>query len=85
MKPTLELLNRAKQKAKHYFKPNRNNNWQSIRLTADETSYELFYLMGATYIGTYTSDPLGKFFKNKLVYSMENKDGKEIATMQRLS
>ena len=58
---------------------------QSIRLTADETSYELFYQVGITYIGTYECDKLGKFFKNRDVYELlNNKTGELSATMQRL-
>jgi hypothetical protein len=84
MKPTQELLHKAKAKAKATFKPNRSNNWQSIRLTADDTSYTLFYLMGATYIGSFTNEPLGKFFKNREVYTLQNKDNKAYANLQRL-
>lgn len=84
MKPTRELLHKAKAKAKATFKPNRNNTWQSIRLTADEQSYTLFYLAGLYYIGTWKTEPLPQFFKNKSVYTMQDKDGKETAKLQRL-
>ena len=85
MKPSKELLKLAKAKAKEYFKPNKNNTMQSIRLTADETSYELFYQVGISYIGTYECDKLGKFFKNKSVYELvNNKTGEITATMQIL-
>ena len=85
MKPSKELLRLAREKAKAVFSPNKNNTMQSIRLTADETSYELFYQVGISYIGTYECDKLGKFFKNKDVYELvNNKTGEITATMQRL-
>lgn len=85
MKPTKKLLRLAREKANAVFSPNRNNTMQSIRLTADETSYDLFYQMGISYIGTYETNKLGKFFKNKDVYELKNDiNGKLTATMQRL-
>ena len=85
MKPSKELLRLAREKAKAVFSPNKNNTMQSIRLTADETSYELFYQVGISYIGSYECEKLGKFFKNKDVYELRNNiDGKLTATMQRL-
>ena len=38
---------------------------QSIRLTADETSYELFYL-GISYIGTYECENLESFLRTEI-------------------
>ncbi len=84
MKPSKELLHKAKAKAKATFKPNRNNTIQSIRLTSDEKSYTLFYLAGLYYIGTYTNEELPNFFKNKSVYEMQDIDGKVTAKMQKL-
>ena len=85
MKPSKELLRLAKEKAKATFSPNQNNTMQSVRLTADETSYTLFYQVGISYIGTYECDKLGKFFKNKEVFELiDNNTGKITATMQRL-
>ncbi len=85
MKPSKELLELARKKAKSVFSPNKNNTMQSIRLTADETSYELFYQVGISYIGTYECDKLGKFFKNKDVYELRSDiTGELTATMQRL-
>jgi hypothetical protein len=85
MKPSKELLELARAKAKATFRPNKNNTMQSIRLTADETSYELFYQVGISYIGTYECDKLGKFFKNKDIFELvDNNTGKISATMQRL-
>ena len=84
MKPSKELLHKAKAKAKATFKPNRNNTFQSIRLTADEKSYTLFYLAGIYYIGTFTNESLPPFFKNKTEYSMQDDKGNVTANMQRL-
>ena len=86
MKPSKELLELAKAKAKATFKPNASNNIQSIRLTADEKSYTLFYLMGAYFIGSFTNEALPNFFKNKDTYDMfDNKKSNKIeAKMQRL-
>jgi hypothetical protein len=85
MKPSKELLRLAKEKAKATFKPNRSNAMRSIRLTADETSYTLFYQVGITYIGTYETGKLKKFFKNRAVYELRNDaTGELTATMQRL-
>jgi len=85
MKPSKELLRLAKEKAKSVFSPNKNNTMTSIRLTSDETSYELFYQVGISYIGSYEHNKLGKFFKNKDVYELvDNKTGELTATMQRL-
>ena len=81
MKPTIELLNFAKQKAK-MLKPH-----QLIRLKGAEynNSYYLWNFLGATYIGSYKKEPCGKFFKNKPLYDLtDNETGKIIATMQRL-
>ena len=85
MKPSKELLKLAKAKAKEVFSPNKNNTMQSIRLTADEKSYTIFYQVGVSYIGTYEGDKLAKFFKNKDVYELRNnKTGELTATMQKL-
>ena len=84
MKPSKELLHKAKAKAKATFMPNKSNNIQSIRLSADEKSYTLFYLMGAYFIGTYTNEALPSFFKNKSVYQMQDEDGNVNAEMQIL-
>ena len=85
MKPSKELLRLARAKAKEVFSPNKNNTMQSIRLTADETRYELFYQVGISYIGTYECDKLGKFFKNRDIYELVNNNtGQITATMQRL-
>ena len=84
MKPTKRLLDRARAKAQ-MFKPNKNNTMQSIRLTADDTSYTIFYQMGLTFIGSYTIESLPNFFKNRDVYELTNNLTKEVnATMQRL-
>lgn len=81
MKPTIELLNFAKQKAK-MLKPH-----EMIRLKGAEynNSYYLWNFLGATYIGSLTKEPCGKFFKNKPVYELtDNKTLKVTAKMQRL-
>ena len=85
MIPSKELLQLAKAKAKATFKPNKRNTMQSIRLTSDETSYTLFYQMGATFIGSYSVESLPNFFKNRDTYELtDNKTLKVSATMQRL-
>jgi len=85
MTPTKELLALARDKAKKTFKPNKNNTMQSIRLTADDTSYYLFYIVGISYIGSYENNKLEKFFKNKNVCELRNDiTGKVTATMQKL-
>ena len=85
MKATKELFRLAKAKAKTSFKPNENNTMQSIRLTADETSYTIFYQMGATYIGSYANEALPNFFKTRDTYDLTNDLTLKInATMQRL-
>ena len=83
MKPTKELFKLAKSKAKTSFQP--NNTMQSIRLTADEKSYWLFYQMGATFIGTYENESLPNFFKTRDTYELTNNITMKVsATMQRL-
>ena len=85
MKPSKELLQLARAKAKATFKPNANNTMQSIRLTSEEKSYTLFYQMGATFIGTYENETLSNFFKKRETYELtDNKTLKVIATMQKL-
>jgi len=85
MTPTKELFKLAKAKAKTSFKPNKNNTMQSIRLTADETSYTIFYQMGATWIGSYTCEKLPNFFKTRDTYELTDNLTKKVnATMQRL-
>tara|TARA_R110002096_G_scaffold64342_2_gene156900 strand:- start:563 stop:820 length:258 start_codon:yes stop_codon:yes gene_type:complete len=85
MKPTKELFKLAKSKAKTSFQPNENNTMQSIRLTADEKSYWLFYQMGATFIGTYENESLPNFFKTRDTYELTNNITMKVsATMQRL-
>ena len=85
MKPSKELFRLARAKAKATFKPNANNTMQSIRLTADETSYTLFYQMGATFIGSYETESLPNFFNTRDTYELtHNKTLKLEATMQRL-
>ena len=85
MKPTKELLKLAKEKAKTTFKPNENNRIQSIRLTSDDSSYTLFYLIGLYYIGSYENESLTNFFKTRETYTLtNNKTMKVSATMQRL-
>jgi len=85
MKPTRELLKFAKAKAETSFRPNKNNTMQSIRLTADDKSFTLFYQVGLTYIGSFKNEKLGKFFKNRIQYELkDNETGKITATMQRL-
>ena len=84
LKPSKELLKLEKEKVK-LFKPNKSNSMQSIRLTSDDQSYTLFYQMGMTYIGSWTKDNLGNFFKNKDVYELrDNLTMKVNAKMQRL-
>jgi len=86
MKPSKELLHQAIAKAKNTFKPNASNRMQSIRLTADDTSYTLFYQVGITYIGSYENEKLRKFFKTRSVYNLiDNDTGKITASMQELS
>ena len=86
MKPSKELLHQAIAKAKRTFKPNASNRMQSIRLTADDTSYTLFYQVGITYIGSYENEKLRKFFKTRSVYNLTDNDtGKVTASMQELS
>ena len=59
---------------------------QSIRLTADNTSYTLFYQVGITYIGSYENEKLRNFFKTRAVYNLRDNDtGKITASMQQLS
>ena len=85
MKPSKELLKLAKEKAQRYFNTNNPNSRKSIRLTADDKSYYLFYIGGFTYIGTYNNEPMPKFFKNRSAYDLINHDkNKVIATMQKL-
>tara|TARA_R110000764_G_scaffold58548_1_gene127203 strand:+ start:1222 stop:1479 length:258 start_codon:yes stop_codon:yes gene_type:complete len=85
MKPSKELLQVAKAKANATFKPNARNTMQSIRLTADDKSYTLFYQMGATFIGSYENESLPNFFKTRDTYQLtDNKTLKVSATMQRL-
>lgn len=79
MKPSKELLEQAKAKCKKYFKPNASNKMQSIRLTADEKSYTLFYIVGMSYIGSYSDESLPNFFKKRSVYELG-----EYAKMQRI-
>ncbi len=43
MKASKELLNLAKKKAVETFKNNKSNRMVSIRLTAEEQSYTIFY------------------------------------------
>jgi len=85
MKPSQKLFELARKKAKETFKPNQSNNIQSIRLTADEKSYTLFYLMGAYFIGSFTNDPLPDFFSKRYTYEMYDKNSSKVeAKMQRL-
>jgi len=84
MKPTKQLLKQARAKARATFKPNATNSMMSIRLTADEKSYTLFYLVGLTYIGSYNDEPMPNFFKNKDTYTSYNENHKEVATMQKI-
>lgn len=82
MKPTKELLELAREKAK-MLKPH-----QTIRLCGAEydNSFYLFNFLGATYIGHYMNEPLGKFFKSRPVYNLtDNNTGKVTARMQRLA
>ena len=84
LKPSLELLKLAREKAKQ-FKPNKSNRMQSIRLTSDDQSFTLFHQIGITYIGSFTEDKLGNFFKNKDVYELtDNLTMRVNAKMQRL-
>ena len=80
MKPSEQLLEQARAKANATFKPNERNTLQSIRLTADETSYTLFYLAGLTFIGSYNDELMPDFFKKADTYSYG-----DIATMQSIS
>lgn len=85
MKPSKSLLELARTKAKTSFKPNENNTMQSIRLTADEISYTIFYQMGMTFIGSYSDESLPNFFKKRDTYELTNNLTKKVnATMQRL-
>ena len=79
MKPSKQLLQQARAKAKATFKPNATNSMKSIRLTADEKSYTLFYWAGMTYIGSYNDELMPDFFKKRDSYSYG-----DIATMQSL-
>ncbi len=84
MKASKELLNIAKKKAVETFKNNKSNRMVSIRLTAEEQSYTIFYENGLSYIGSFTKDKLGNFFKNRSVYNLTNDKNYVIATMQPL-
>ena len=77
MKPSKQLLQQARAKAK--FKPNATNSMRSIRLTSEEKSYTLFYLVGMTYIGSYNNELMPDFFKKRDTYCYG-----DIATMQKL-
>ncbi len=85
MKPTKALLEFAKAKAKETFASIERERSQSIRLTADETSYTLFHFMGTAYIGSYTNEALPNFFKNRDIYELtDNTTLKVNAKMQKL-
>ena len=84
MKASKEILNLAKKKAVETFKNNKSNRMESIRLTAEEKSYTIFYQNGLSYIGSYTKDKLGRFFKNRVEYNLTNDKDDVIATMQPL-
>ena len=79
MKPSKQLLQQARAKAKATFKPNSTNSMRSIRLTSEEKSYTLFYLVGMTYIGSYNNELMPDFFKKRDTYCYG-----DIATMQKL-
>lgn len=82
MKPTKELLIFAKEKSK-MLKPN-----QTVRLKGAEfdNSFYLFNFLGAIYIGSYSNEPLGNFFKKKETYDLTDNITKEVtATMQLLT
>jgi hypothetical protein len=82
MKPTQDLLEFAKEKAKQ-LTPH-----TVIRLKGGEynKSYYLWNFLGAVYIGSYTNEKLGKFFKNKPVYDYtDNNTNELIGTMQLLT
>jgi hypothetical protein len=67
MKPTIELLELAKQKS---LTLGRN---QQIRLTADNVSYELFNIEGTIFIGYDTKDVgIGNFFAKKETYTIND-------------
>lgn len=85
IRPSKQLLEMAKAKAKASFKPNENNTMQSIRLVSYGRSYTLFFQMGLTYIGSYTDELLPNFFKKRETYELTDNITKKVnATMQRL-
>ena len=68
-KPSQELLTLAIAKAS-LLQPQ-----TQIRLTADHNSYYLFNIAGFLYIGVDPKETSSKFFKNKVEYTMRDKDG----------
>jgi hypothetical protein len=84
MKATIELLNLAKEKAVSYFKNSKAKNMLSIRLTAEEESYTIFYQNGIAYLGSYEREELPKFFPNRIEYDLTDEKGDILAKMQKL-
>ncbi|QDP68163.1 MAG: hypothetical protein Unbinned1473contig1000_41 [Prokaryotic dsDNA virus sp.] len=85
MKPSKKIFELAKAKAKETFASTEHDRMLSIRLTADDKSYTLFYCMGTAYIGSYANEALPKFFKTRDIYELTDDTTLEVeARMQKL-